>query len=81
MDCAKVHSALDNLVSHRVDSSAEHWTEEVDNVVNNVAQVINEQEKLRMETRSTLNKYISEELVKDIPTGLYNYEIIMPPVW
>ena len=46
------------------------WQDEVDELEKHVDNGVVKQEGLIKEASSTLQKYISEELKKDIPTGL-----------
>lgn len=63
-------------MDQRVDNSAKHWTAEVDNVMDGIGKVLNEQDEMVKETRSTLDRYISDELKRDIPTGLCKNELV-----
>ena len=69
MDCAKLQGSLDNLVDQRVETAATQWTEEVNTVMDSVDEIVGNQEKLRTEACSTLDRYISKEMKLDIPTG------------
>ena len=68
-ECARVQRSLDDFVDDKVDSSAMGWTESVDELMRCVDRGVEEQEDLIKATQSTVCRYVSEELKKDLPTG------------
>ncbi len=53
----------------KVDSTAMGWMESLDELVKDVDTGVEEQEEFIETARSTVQKYVSDELKKDLPTG------------
>lgn len=72
--CAAIEGSLDAVVDSTVQGTADQWLEEeVKGVADTVAQFTSSQDSLLREAWLTVEKYVSDEVKKDVPTGmLYN---------
>lgn len=63
--------SLETLKQHGVEETAELWTEEVKAVSNTVSQFANDQDQQFKKLWSTVDVYVSEEVKRDLPTGMH----------
>ncbi len=54
-------------------SVAREWKMELQDLSDEVELFASDQDQVLKETRSKVDRYVSEEIRKDIPTGYYNH--------
>jgi hypothetical protein len=78
---AAIATSLDAFVDDSIQGTAERWVEEeIGGVANAVTQFASCQERLLDETSSNVDMYVSDEVKKDIPTGMF-YNNYAEQVW
>lgn len=73
--CNNVVGSLETLAQHRVQETAHHWNEEIKSTSDAVSQFASDQDSKLKKMQSTVDKYVSEDLQKDLPTGIVGSDI------
>lgn len=68
--CAAVQTSLDSLLELRVTGAARQWVGEVEGMADTSDKFASSQDHLLRGVASTLDQYVSEELKRDVPTGM-----------
>ena len=72
LSCVAIASSLGAVVSDNIQGTARQWVEqEVGGVADAVTQFASSQDSILNETCSMVDKYVSDDVKKDVPTGAY----------
>lgn len=74
--CNDLQTSLDNFIQEGITTALSEWSEEVTTISEEVTRHVTSEAQTLKQAETTVNKYVMEDLKRDIPTGkkIYTYK-------